>query len=264
MRRSAINRFRPGLERLESKELLSGGGTPNTYVLDAVNPSGTAAVSPANSAGAAANKNAGFLAFRITQPTRFNNFLTPPFTQVLVQARQPVPGQMYNILFISVRNGTAQTFNSSNGFLVRLPGGKSFPILTGSQQWQPGQVFVFYVLTKKYYPLQPIPRGFQLDLGGRSSTLIPGPSGIFLRLKYNPTKFAKQLNHIVAFGQGAQGGLGPKFGLPDTADQLVCLRQDPPERFWRPFLIDVPVFRTEHSRFAYVEERLCALVSCIQ
>ena len=170
--------------------------------------------STADSAGASAAKSAGFLAFRITQPTRFNNFLTPPFTQVLVQDRQPVPGQVYNILFISVRNGTAQTFNSSNGFLVRLPGGPSIPILTGSQQWKPGQVFVFYVLTKKYYPLEQIPGGFQLDLGGRSSTLIPGPSGIFLRIKYNPAKFAKALNQIVAFGQGAREAWAPSSAFP--------------------------------------------------
>ena len=151
----------------------------------------------------------GFLAYRITQPNRFNNHLTPPFSQVMVQARPPIPGQVYNILFISVRNGSAQTFNSSNDFQVRLPGGKAFPILTGNQQWAPGQIFVFYVLTKKYYPLAQIPGGFQFDLMGRSSTLIPGPSGIFLRIKYNPAKFASQLNKIVAFGQGAQRGKGP-------------------------------------------------------
>ena len=91
---------------------------------------------------------------------------------------------------------------------MRLPGGKAFPILTGNQQWAPGQIFVFYVLTKKYYPLAQIPGGFQLDLNGRSSTLVPGPSGIFLRLKYNPAKFANQLNAIVAFGHGNQGGNG--------------------------------------------------------
>jgi hypothetical protein len=124
---------------------------------------------------------------------------------------------VYNVLFISVRNGTARTFDASDNFQVRLPGGKPVPILTGTQQWQPGQVFVFYVLTKKYYPLAQIPGGFQLNLGGRSSTLVPGPSGIFLRLKYDPAKITSQLDHIVAFGNGAQGGNGPKFGLPDTA-----------------------------------------------
>ena len=32
-----------------------------------------------------------------------------------------------------------------------------------------------------------------------------------------PATFARTLDWIVAFGQGAQLGLGAKFGLPDTA-----------------------------------------------
>jgi hypothetical protein len=190
VRQSPTTRFKPCVERFEAKQLLSAGPAP---------------------------ASAGFLAYRITNPSPFNGHLTPPFPQVLVQSLQPVPGQVYNILFVTVRNGTAQTFDASSGFQVRLPHGKSFPILTGSQQWKPGQVFVFYVLTKQYYPVRIVGGGFQLDLGGRSSTLVPGPSGIFLRLKYNPTTFARTLNQIVAFGQGAEGGLGPKFGLPVTS-----------------------------------------------
>jgi hypothetical protein len=93
----------------------------------------------------------------------------------------------------------------------------AFPILTGDELWKPGQVFVFYVLTKRYYPVSQIPGGFQLDLGGRSSTLIPGPSGMFLRLTYNPATFARTLDWIVAFGQGNQLGKGVKFGLPNTS-----------------------------------------------
>jgi hypothetical protein len=158
-----------------------------------------------------------FLAFRVTQKSYV---LAPPFQQVLVQSRTPVPGQVYNVNYIALKNTTAQTFDATSGFTVRLNNqAKSFafPILTGSEQWKPQQVIVFYVLTKKYYPVSFVPGGFQFDLGGRSSTLIPGPSGIFLRLKYNPATFARTLDLIVAFGAGAQGGLGPKFGMPDTA-----------------------------------------------
>jgi hypothetical protein len=36
-------------------------------------------------------------------------------------------------------------------------------------------------------------------------------------VKYDPARFAKTLNWIVAFGPGAQGGTGIKYGLPDTA-----------------------------------------------
>ena len=92
-----------------------------------------------------------------------------------------------------------------------------FPILTGNEQWKPGQILVFYVLTKKYYPVSFVAGGFQFDLGGRSSTAVPGPSGIFLRLKYNPATFARTLNWIVAYGQGNQVGKGAKYGLPNTS-----------------------------------------------
>jgi hypothetical protein len=161
-----------------------------------------------------------FLAFRITNPKIYKVNLTPPFDQVLVQSEQPVAGQVYNVLYIAVKNGTARTFDASSGFTVRLNNqtrSHAYPILAGTQQWKPNQWIVFYVLTKKYYPVSPVAGGFQLNLGGASSTLVPGPSGIFLRLKYNPTTFGRTLDWIVAFGQGSQLGKGSKLGLPDTA-----------------------------------------------
>ncbi len=45
---------------------------------------------------------------------------------------------------------------------VRSFGG--FPILTGNEQWKPGQILVFYVLTKKYYPVSEVAGGFQFNL----------------------------------------------------------------------------------------------------
>jgi hypothetical protein len=172
----------------------------------------------------------GFLVFRVTNtPHQTPYELVPPFQQVLVQGLQPVPGQVYNVTDVTVKNGSAQTFTASNDFTVRLTnqprsfGG--FPILTGNERWKPGQILVFYVLTKKYYPVSFVSGGFQFNLGGRSSTAIPGPSGIFLRLKYNPATFARTLNWIVAFGPGNQGGLGAKFGLPNTSiNELVSAK----------------------------------------
>ena len=36
---------------------------------------------------------------------------------------------------------SAQTFNASSGLMVGLTGGhQAFPILTGNEQWKPGQV----------------------------------------------------------------------------------------------------------------------------
>jgi hypothetical protein len=207
--RAAAN-YRPGLEPLERKRLPSVGGPiagpeagPRSLVSEA-------AVQP----------RFGYLVYRITNPNRFNNHLTPPFTHVLVQAAQPVPGQIYNVLYLAMRNGTAQTFDASSGFTVRFPGQSSpIPILTGNEQWKPGQEFIFYVLTKKYYPIRnQVTQGFVFDLGGAISVAIPGPSGIFLRVTYDPATFDQTLDWIVRFSPGVPGGpAGIKFGLPNTA-----------------------------------------------
>ncbi len=135
---------------------------------------------------------------------------------------------------VTVKNGTAQTFTSSNDFTVRMTNQPrsfaGFPILTGTEEWKPGQILVFYVLTKKYYPVSFVSGGFQFNLGGRSSTAIPGPAGIFLRLNYNPTTFARTLNWIVAFGQGNETGKGAQLGLPNTAiNEIVDARTQRPD-----------------------------------
>jgi hypothetical protein len=237
MRRRPIPKFRPDLERFEDKRLLSAVAS-TTPVGVATLKGGTAstALHPAAASGARdgsrpvtpphpgrGTAGIGFLGFRVTQKPYP---LVPPFPHVLVQATKPIPGQVYNVLYVALRNGTNQTFNASSGFTVRIPGftgthrvaDKGFPILTGDQQWKPGQVMVFYILGKEYYPMSPqVAAGFQFNLGGRSTTLIPGPSAIFLRLTYNPATFDRTLDWIVAYGQGAQLGTGPKFGMPDTA-----------------------------------------------
>jgi hypothetical protein len=234
MHHRPIIKFRPDLESFEAKQLLSAGGSAAqahaaAHKDGSAAPAGHAADTPA---ARREPPGVGYLAYRVTQHTY--EPLTPPFQQVLVQRIQPVPGQIYNVLYVALKNGTAQTFNASSGFTVRIPGftgthrviDKGFPILTGDEQWKPGQVIVFYILSKKYYPLSPqVAASFQFDLGGRSSTLVAGPSAIFLRLKYDPATFAKTLDWNVAYGQGAQLGLGPKYGMPDTAiNQFVSAR----------------------------------------
>jgi hypothetical protein len=207
MHRRPIIKFCPGLERLEEKQPLSVSAS--NPLINARHSVTVSAVKP----------NFGYLVYRLTNPNRFNNKLIPPFSHVLVQSPQPVPGQVYNVLYVAVRNGTARTFDASSGFRVMFPAEhSSFPILTGNEQWKPGQEFVFYVLTKKYYPVpSQVASGFLFDLGGATSVAIPGPSGIFLRVTYNPATFDRTLDWIVAFGPGAQGGKGVRFGMPDTA-----------------------------------------------
>jgi hypothetical protein len=238
MHQRALIKFRPGLERLEAKQLLSAISLRADALSsgDASRPLARTSVDPSGmdeTAGGTSSKLSSlptkFLAFRITNtPWQTPVDLYPPFQQVLVQNTQPVPGQVYNVLYVAVKNGTAQTFTARNGFEGRLSTQAHsvlFPILTGTQQWKPRQWLVFYVLTKEYYPLPEVAGGFQLFLGGRKSTLVPGPSGIFLRLKYNPATFARTLDWIVAFGQGSQLGKGAKVGLPDTAiNEIVAAR----------------------------------------
>ncbi len=252
MRHRSNMMFRPGLEPFEARQLLSaasltthlvntkdGSRTPAVHSGDTsgvhqaagdIATSHTGPVVHDNSSRPAPPGAYGFLAFRVTNtPWQTPYKLVPPFEQVLVQGLKPVPGQVYNVCEVAVKNGTAQTFTASNGFTVRMTdqpksfGG--FPILTGDEQWKPGQILVFYVLTKKYYPVSFVAGGFQFDLGGRSSTAIPGPSGIFLRLTYDPATFAKTLNWIVAYGQGNEVGAGAQYGLPNTSiNEIVDAR----------------------------------------
>ncbi len=220
MRRRAVVKFEPLLERFEGRLLLSGSA-PATQA--AKLRSGAANVQPAAKVRKLPQVPASFYGFRITNPSKHAVKLVPPFGQTLVQPHQPVPGQVYNLFYVVVKNGTSQTFTASNNFTVRLTNGTNaaksqiFPVLTGSQQWQSQKWIVFYILTKKYYPVSQVPGGFQFDLGGKSTTLVPGPSAIAVKLKYNPATFPTTLNFIVAHGQGAQLGRGSAIGMPDTA-----------------------------------------------
>ncbi len=224
MRRRAVVKFEPLLERFEEIQLLSGAAAAQAAKLPAV----AGDVQPAAPASKPAHPPRKFYGFRITNPSKRGVNLVPPFGQVLVQSNQPVPGQVYNLMYVVVKNGTAQTFTASNNFTVRLTNqGKTvgFPVLTGTQQWKPKKWIVFYVLTKKYYRVDFVAGGFQLNLGGASTTLVPGPSSIFLRVKYNPATFARTLNFIVAHGSGAQLGKGPPIGISDTAiNEIVAGR----------------------------------------
>ena len=208
-RRGSAKFFRPGLERFEEKHLLNAGPA-NLKALSSALAHRSAHPQPAPAAS--------FTLQRITNPTPVNAQLNPPFQQVFVQSAMPVTGGIYNVLFVSLRNRRRRrTIDASRGFSVGVTGGRqAFPILTGTETWKPGQVMVFYILTKKYYPPNPpVSAGFVFNFGGQGAgTAVPGPSGIFLRIRYNPATISNILNYIVAFGPGSKGHL---LGLPDTA-----------------------------------------------
>jgi len=232
MRPRSLIIFRPRIERLEGKLALSAG--PAAAHLGALRPGARAALRAAETSanlatplapprGVAARAHqplvaTGITMDRITNPTPQNSQLIPPFQHVLVQDRKPIPGQVYNLLFLSVWNGTGRTFDASNGLTVRISNQTSahaYPILTGDQRWEPGQRIVFYLLTKKYYPLSPTDSaGFQFNFVDPRVTAIPGPSGIFLRLRYDPATFDRVLDSIVTSGPGARGH---QTGIADTA-----------------------------------------------
>lgn len=233
-------RFRPRVERLEAKRPLSAGPSavpfagvragaraPALHPAETSTPFGSpyaraghhaAAPAPAGGRHQTARVT-GITMDRITNPNPRNIELHPPFKHVLVQDRQPVPGQVYNVLFLSVWNGTGRTFTASDGLVVRISNqtpAHAFPVLTGNQRWKPGERIVFYLLTKKYYPLSPTASaGFEFNFVTSPRVVaIPGPSGIFLRLRYKPATFDRVLDTIVVSGPGARGH---RFGLPDTA-----------------------------------------------
>ena len=256
MRPRSIMKFRPGLEQFEAKQLLSAGSL-TTHAVNTKDGSRALALHSADTSGAheAANdiatSHAGPRAQRsppscaggslwVPRVPRHQHAVADPlqagssFPAGSGPGTQPVPGQVYNVSDVTVKNGTSQTFTASNGFTVRMTnqprsfGG--FPVLTGNEQWKPGQILVFYVLTKKYYPVSFVAGGFQFDLGGRSSTAIPGPAGIFLRLKYDPATFAGTLNWIVAYGQGNQVGQGAIWSAQHI-NQRDRRREDPAPDF---------------------------------
>lgn len=235
MRFRPLREFRPSLERLETKQPLSAGVSAAQAVGTTAEPSiSVLTTEPFASSGQLADhqnglsvQGAGALPApgvtrvefdRVTNPKGNNALFNPPFGHVLVQTRVPVSGQVYNILFISVYNGSGSTFTSSDNITVRTsntPAGQYFPILQGDQEWKPGGRIVFYVLSKKYYPFTPTQSaGFQFNFISRRVAAVPGPSGIALRIKYNPATFDRVLDRAVTSGPGA---IGHQFGLPDTA-----------------------------------------------
>ena len=197
---------------------------------------------------AAATAGTGYLAYRVTNPTSYPLDLVPPFQQVLVQKAQPVPGKVYNILYVAVKNGTAKTFTAADGLTVRVPGftgtkrvaGNSVPDPDGERGVEAGPWIVFYIMGKKYYPLSPqVAAGFQIQAGGRSSTLVPGPSGIILSSSMSRPRSLKSSTSNVAYGQGAQGGRTARQRRHARhGHQRGRRRGSQPHRLRRPFLID--------------------------
>lgn len=222
--------FSPRLERLEPKQPLSASpaaavaaqANPGSPVLLADNQTGLFVPTASQPPHFKAN---GIKLDRVTNPRKYNGVsnasLTPPYGHVLVQTQVPIPGKTYNILFLSVFNATGKTITASDNLTVRTSNtakGISFPILQGDQVWPAGGRVVFYVMTKSHYKLNPTQTaGFTFNSLDPSTPLvnaIPGPSGIAVKIKYNPATIDKVLDYFVTSGPGA---IGHEYGIPDTA-----------------------------------------------
>lgn len=166
----------------------------------------------------------GITADRITNPPAnpASVSLRPPFfKRVAVQSIKPVPGRHYNVVFVSLYNRTGRTLTAQDGIAVRLTVQQGpvhfYPILTGDERFRPGQTMVLYFLTKRTYTdlfSPPASAGFTFNFRPPENTAIPGPSGFYHDIVYNPATFDRVLDAIVAFGPGTNGHL---LGIGDTA-----------------------------------------------
>ncbi len=128
-------KVRPGIEQFEAKQLLSAGSLATHAV---AKNDGSQAVALHLAETPRAHQSArniatghggrgvqgdrrrpapagayGYLLFRVTNtPYQTPYKLVPPFQQVLVQGRKPVPGQVYNVCDVTVKNGTRVTFTA--------------------------------------------------------------------------------------------------------------------------------------------------------
>ena len=76
---------------------------------------------------------------------------------------------------------------------------------------------VFYVLTHQYYPAHPVVSGgFEFDLDGSDGGRDTGAVGDLPEapLSTRHVRPHARLDHRL--WPGAEGGLGPRYGLPDT------------------------------------------------
>jgi hypothetical protein len=102
-----------------------------------------------------------------------------------------VPGAVYNVALVTVRNGTSQTITSASGFSVRTVGGSgSQPFPMRNTSWKPGQVFIFYTFTRSTFGPD-----FAFDFNGSRPAAVP--SSIFYNIQYSPSTFPGVLNSLV-------------------------------------------------------------------
>ena len=179
------------------------------------------------------SRGVGYLAYRITNPTYLP--LIPPFQHVLVQKHPARTREGLQLALHPVKNGTAKTFDASDGFTSRYPAQRDrtasktrVPVLTGNQPWKPGQTIVFYILSKKYYPLSPqVAAGFQFEPRRPVIDARPGALGDLPAAQVQPG----DVRQDAGLDRDAWPGcpVGPRHQVRHAGHggQRVRLRQEP-------------------------------------
>jgi hypothetical protein len=224
LRRRSTRKLRPALERLDPKSLPGAGpwaahlaslraALPHHRGIAPSHPRRAAPpLRPITAPGVAPGCPGGLgrsigpkLPPPTPPPTTLGTFtlvpdsgtLEPPFGQFLADSTRPVPGAVSNLTFLTIRNGTSQTFDSRSGFSVNIPGqGGSQPFLPKGSLWKPGGVIVVYSLSTNRFP-----GTFTFNFNG---SIQEKPNNIFYNVQYNPVNFPATLDAIVARSVGAR------------------------------------------------------------
>lgn len=183
MRRPS-RKLRPDLERFEARDLPGAGLMDGSGLFG--NPRGQAGrqqLRPPQIGSIALVPDVGLL--------------VPPFGQVRVDSARLVPGTAYNLSSLTVRNGTSQTFDSRSGLSAKPTGRVGFqPFLRGNDQWKPGGLVVFYVLSRS----SSLPT-FTFNLDG---SIEEKPANLTYDIRYNPATFPATLDAVAARSVGAR------------------------------------------------------------
>jgi hypothetical protein len=119
-----------------------------------------------------------------------SGLLAPPFGLVMVEPSALVPGAVYNMALVTVRNDTAQTLTAQSGLTFEVSGtsaAESFPV--GTYRWEPGQVLILISLTEDSFAPD-----FTFNLQGTS---VKAPANLYYGIQYSPITLPSIVTSIV-------------------------------------------------------------------
>jgi hypothetical protein len=226
-RRRPTTRLRPAPERLEEKSLLStvAGVTPSPAVhvhstherpteqarlarewrphvhrtpapVAAPNGSGAGAgISNVGGNGGRGSGNGSGWGAGLHTPTLTlgpdSGLLAPPFGLVMVESSALLPGAVYNMALVTVRNGTSRTLTAQSGLSYEVTGtsaAQPFPV--GTYRWEPGQLLILISLTEDTFPPD-----FTFNLQGTS---VEAPANLYYGVQYDPITLPSIVTSIVS------------------------------------------------------------------